>query len=238
MNKETEQLLPSSHSQTLIVSSASPPRPRWPQTQRIQSSMQSVWLDDTITTQQSKPTWSTGHSISSPMSPKRSRSKFITRDKFVVSILVFHSPVTMKLNRGNFLHGSRKDEEDCRGLFGRKGMQSQTDLILLGTRCSHHCSRLLQWRSETGNKGCRNNSRSACHANYQRTHRYAALLILKRLAAAIAYGLDKTGEERRNVLIFDLGTSSFRAAHSVGGGTFDVSLLAIENGVFEVCPFL
>ena len=42
-------------------------------------------------------------------------------------------------------------------------------------------------------------------------------------AAAIAYGLDKKGEEERNVLIFDLG-----------GGTFDVSLLSIEDGVFEV----
>merc|ERR1719230_2516721 len=41
-------------------------------------------------------------------------------------------------------------------------------------------------------------------------------------AAAIAYGLDKKGEER-NVLIFDLG-----------GGTFDVSLLTIEEGIFEV----
>jgi heat shock protein 1/8 len=41
-------------------------------------------------------------------------------------------------------------------------------------------------------------------------------------AAAIAYGLDKSGGER-NVLIFDLG-----------GGTFDVSLLAIEDGIFEV----
>lgn len=41
-------------------------------------------------------------------------------------------------------------------------------------------------------------------------------------AAAIAYGLDKGGSER-NVLIFDLG-----------GGTFDVSLLSIEEGVFEV----
>jgi hypothetical protein len=41
-------------------------------------------------------------------------------------------------------------------------------------------------------------------------------------AAAIAYGLDKTGGER-NVLIFDLG-----------GGTFDVSLLTIESGIFEV----
>ncbi len=41
-------------------------------------------------------------------------------------------------------------------------------------------------------------------------------------AAAIAYGLNKKGEER-NVLIFDLG-----------GGTFDVSLLTIEDGIFEV----
>ena len=42
-------------------------------------------------------------------------------------------------------------------------------------------------------------------------------------AAAIAYGLDKNVEKERNVLIFDLG-----------GGTFDVSLLAIEDGLFEV----
>nr|AIA61348.1 heat shock cognate protein 70 [Orius sauteri] len=44
-------------------------------------------------------------------------------------------------------------------------------------------------------------------------------------AAAIAYGLDKkvTGAGERNVLIFDLG-----------GGTFDVSILTIEDGIFEV----
>ena len=45
-------------------------------------------------------------------------------------------------------------------------------------------------------------------------------------AAAIAYGLDKKAENggaERNVLIFDLG-----------GGTFDVSLLTIEEGIFEV----
>ncbi|OMO85623.1 Heat shock protein 70 family [Corchorus capsularis] len=46
-------------------------------------------------------------------------------------------------------------------------------------------------------------------------------------AAAIAYGLDKkasrTAGGEKNVLIFDLG-----------GGTFDVSLLTIEEGVFEV----
>ena len=42
-------------------------------------------------------------------------------------------------------------------------------------------------------------------------------------AAAIAYGLDIKEEVARNVLIFDLG-----------GGTFDVSLLTIEDGIFEV----
>ncbi|KAI5710434.1 hypothetical protein M8J75_008615 [Diaphorina citri] len=47
-------------------------------------------------------------------------------------------------------------------------------------------------------------------------------------AAAIAYGLDKkvgstAGSGERNVLIFDLG-----------GGTFDVSILTIEDGIFEV----
>lgn len=42
-------------------------------------------------------------------------------------------------------------------------------------------------------------------------------------AAAIAYGLDKDKDEDKNVLIFDLG-----------GGTFDVSLLNIEGGIFEV----
>jgi L1 cell adhesion molecule like protein len=41
-------------------------------------------------------------------------------------------------------------------------------------------------------------------------------------AAAIAYGLDKKGKEK-SVLIFDLG-----------GGTFDVSILTIEEGIFEV----
>merc|ERR1712168_918093 len=41
-------------------------------------------------------------------------------------------------------------------------------------------------------------------------------------AAAIAYGLDKK-EGEKNILVFDLG-----------GGTFDVSLLTIDNGVFEV----
>jgi L1 cell adhesion molecule like protein len=42
-------------------------------------------------------------------------------------------------------------------------------------------------------------------------------------AAALAYGLDKKTKQERNILIYDLG-----------GGTFDVTLMTIEDGVFEV----
>merc|ERR1712178_213667 len=42
-------------------------------------------------------------------------------------------------------------------------------------------------------------------------------------AAALAYGLDKKEQAEQNILVFDLG-----------GGTFDVTVLTIEKGVFEV----
>lgn len=42
-------------------------------------------------------------------------------------------------------------------------------------------------------------------------------------AAAIAYGLDKKSEGESQIIVYDLG-----------GGTFDVSLLSIDDGVFEV----
>lgn len=42
-------------------------------------------------------------------------------------------------------------------------------------------------------------------------------------AAAIAYGLDNKSEEERNIIIYD-----------VGGGTLDVTLLSIDDGIFEV----
>ena len=42
-------------------------------------------------------------------------------------------------------------------------------------------------------------------------------------AVAIAYGLDKKGDGEKNILIFDCG-----------GGTFDVSVLNIDDGIFEV----
>jgi len=50
-----------------------------------------------------------------------------------------------------------------------------------------------------------------------------ARIINEPTAAAIAYGLDKKGSGERNILIYDMG-----------GGTFDVSLLTIEDGIFEV----
>ena len=42
-------------------------------------------------------------------------------------------------------------------------------------------------------------------------------------AAAIAYGLDNKSEEEKHIIIYD-----------VGGGTLDVTLLTIEEGIFEV----
>jgi molecular chaperone DnaK (HSP70) len=42
-------------------------------------------------------------------------------------------------------------------------------------------------------------------------------------AAAIAYGLDRSSNHEETILVYDLG-----------GGTFDVTLLTIDNGVFEV----
>ena len=57
--------------------------------------------------------------------------------------------------------------------------------------------------------------------------RIAGLNVLRLLAeptsACIAYGLNDKGKGERKVVIFDLG-----------GGTFDVSLLTVEDGVFEV----
>ena len=48
-------------------------------------------------------------------------------------------------------------------------------------------------------------------------------LLAEPTAACIAYGLNEKGKGERKVIIFDLG-----------GGTFDVSLLTVEDGVFEV----
>ncbi|WP_348253303.1 Hsp70 family protein, partial [Salmonella enterica] len=47
--------------------------------------------------------------------------------------------------------------------------------------------------------------------------------IIEPTAPSIAYGKDKKVAAERNVLSFDLG-----------GGTYDVSILTIEDGIFEV----
>lgn len=51
----------------------------------------------------------------------------------------------------------------------------------------------------------------------------ATQIINEPTAAAIAYGLQEAAEDAQNVLVFDLG-----------GGTFDVTIVSIDNGVFEV----
>lgn len=52
----------------------------------------------------------------------------------------------------------------------------------------------------------------------------ARRIINEPTAAAVAYGMDTTSpHDDKNILVYDLG-----------GGTFDVSLLTIDNGVFEV----
>lgn len=51
----------------------------------------------------------------------------------------------------------------------------------------------------------------------------ASRIINEPTAAALAYGLNGNSSEEKNILVYDLG-----------GGTFDVSLLTIDNGVFEV----
>lgn len=51
----------------------------------------------------------------------------------------------------------------------------------------------------------------------------ASRIINEPTAAALAYGVDNKSSEDKNILVYDLG-----------GGTFDVSLLTIDDGVFEV----
>ena len=50
-----------------------------------------------------------------------------------------------------------------------------------------------------------------------------ARIINEPTAAAIAYGLDKNCKSEKHILVFDCG-----------GGTFDCSLLSIDDGIFEV----
>ena len=68
-------------------------------------------------------------------------------------------------------------------------------------------SRVLQRLAASGDEGCWRD----CWTERDVYHQ-----------TAIAYGLDQKGGEK-TILIFDLG-----------GGTFDVSLLSIEDGIFEV----
>ena len=75
-----------------------------------------------------------------------------------------------------------------------------------------HRARVLQRRSAPGHQGSRSDRRP----------RTCQRIVNEPTAAALAYGLDK-GDKDQTILVFDLG-----------GGTFDVSLLEIGDGVVEV----
>ncbi len=72
---------------------------------------------------------------------------------------------------------------------------------------------IFQWFTKTSNKRCR------CTISGLNVLR----IINEPTAAVIAYGLDKKSVKEENVLIFDLG-----------GGTFNVLLLTLEDGLFDV----
>ena len=69
------------------------------------------------------------------------------------------------------------------------------------------------------NDSQRNSTKDACHIAGLNPLR----IINEPTSAAIAYGLDKKKDGEQNILIFDMG-----------GGTFDCSVLTIEDGIFEV----
>ena len=76
----------------------------------------------------------------------------------------------------------------------------------------HHRSRLFQRRPASGHQGRRQDCRSGSAADHQRAD-----------AAALAYGLDK--KETKTIAVYDLG-----------GGTFDVTILEIDDGCSKLNP--
>jgi molecular chaperone DnaK len=100
------------------------------------------------------------------------------------------------------------------GDFGHDPRQNEADRRGIpgrkGHRCGRHRARLFQRRQRQATK----DAGKIAGLNVQR-------IINEPTAASLAYGLDKKGEEK--IAVFDLG-----------GGTFDISILEIGDGVFEV----
>jgi endoplasmic reticulum chaperone BiP len=121
--------------------------------------------------------------------------------------------------RGNFCNDSCQDEGDSRGLPWKEGYTRGCD-------CPGLC---------VARPNCWGNPSTHSAADFNDAQRQATkdagtiagLQILRIIneptAAAIAYGLDKKSKTESRIIVYDLG-----------GGTFDVSLLSIDDGVFEV----
>ncbi len=103
-------------------------------------------------------------------------------------------------------------------------LQARESALCLRASCSATCTNRVASAKQSPHPNLPSNLQATKDAGV-----IAGLEVLRIIneptAAAIAYGLDKkaTSVGERNVLIFDLG-----------GGTFDVSLLTIEEGIFEV----
>lgn len=117
-------------------------------------------------------------------------------------------------------HDPHQDEGDRRGLPWKEGHPC---------RCHCPCLFVLALSFARAREVDRHLSLDFNDAQRQATKdagTIAGLTILRIVneptAAAIAYGLDKKGAESQ-IIVYDLG-----------GGTFDVSLLSIDDGVFEV----
>jgi molecular chaperone DnaK len=137
----------------------------------------------------------------------------------------FDDPITKKDTELVPVQDRARPERRCVGHAGGKDYSPVADLRLhaaedegnrrgLSRRDGHpggdHRSRLLQRRAAPGDQGCRPD----CRPEVLR-------IINEPTAAALAYGLEK--QDGKTIAVYDLG-----------GGTFDISILEIGDGVFEV----
>jgi len=121
--------------------------------------------------------------------------------------------------RGNLRNDPWQDEGDCRGLPWTQGYARSRD----GPRMCVYFQAWLENPSIYTILDFNDAQRQAT----KDAGTIAGLQILRIIneptAAAIAYGLDKKSKSETRIIVYDLG-----------GGTFDVSLLSIDDGVFEV----